>query len=284
VPTINGLTMEFSYSGDGDDIVVLAAGSGMPPIVWSLSGVESGLHELGFATLTYAARGVANTGAPPAPYTIDELGSDLIALLDHVGIDRCHLVGYSLGGFVAEHLARTAPQRLHSAVLLASAGPLSPVLRILLEAGDELIRTIGALPVAFSRFEEVVTSLPPAALRDDARAVSDWWELSSAHDSSWSSPDGLLGQWGAATAWVRDPERHINLGAITVPTLVACFENDLLFPPALGRIAAEAIPEAAFTEIPDAAHGGLVTHTASMLTPLTAFLGRHRRGPRGGQP
>ena len=281
---INGLSMEFSFAGDGDDVVVLAAGSGMPPIVWSLSGVEARLHELGFATLTYAARGVANTSAPPPPYTIDDLGADLIALLDHFGIDRCHVVGYSLGGFVTEHLARIAPQRLYSAVLLASAGPLSPVLQILLEAGDELISTFGTLPVAFSRFEEVVTSLPPSMLRDDAQAVSDWWELSSAHDSSWSSPDGLLGQWGAATEWVRDPERHVNLDAIGVPTLVACFENDLLFPPALGRIAAEAIPAAVFTEIPDAAHGGLVTHTASTLAPLTTFLERHRQYPPGGQP
>src|SRR5262252_5910355 len=55
-----------------------------------------------YRVLTYDLRGHGRPSAPPGPYTIDQLGGDLVALLSHLGIVRTHLVGMSLGGMVAQ--------------------------------------------------------------------------------------------------------------------------------------------------------------------------------------
>ena len=111
---------------------------------------------------------------------------------------------------------------------------------------------------------ELMTSLPPSVLRDEAEQVAKWWELLGAHEESWTSPDGVVGHSAAAVQWLKDGDHMARWAEITVPVLVACFENDLFFPPAAGRAAAAAIPRGQFIEISEAAHGGLLTHPNSV--------------------
>jgi pimeloyl-ACP methyl ester carboxylesterase len=63
-----------------------------------------------------------------------------------------------------------------------------------------------------------------------------------------------------------------HLADIDVPALVACFEHDLLFPPAGGRNAAAAIPHGSFVEIPGAAHAGLMTHPELCIDAIVNFI------------
>jgi 3-oxoadipate enol-lactonase len=81
------------------------------------------------ATRLYAVRydtrghgaSVGPSGAPPGPYTIAQLGGDALALLDHLGIGRAHVVGLSLGGVIGQWLGAHAPGRLHQLVLANTA-------------------------------------------------------------------------------------------------------------------------------------------------------------------
>ena len=257
--------------GSGDS-VVLAAGSGMPPAVWELSGVRGALVDAGYEVITFAARGVAPSDAPPPPYTIESMGDDLIGLLQALGVGRCLLVGYSLGGFVAEHVLGVRPDLLTGAVLLASAGPKTPVVAAAVDTEAALIAELGYLPAAFSRFESLYSTLAPSVLRDDPATTSSWWELLAAHESSWSSAAGACGQSAAAHAWIHDEHRMGRLRSIDIPVLVAAFGNDLYFPPVAGRAAALALPRGRFVEIPEAAHGGLVTHPQQCIGALLSFL------------
>jgi pimeloyl-ACP methyl ester carboxylesterase len=119
---------------------------------------------------------------------------------------------------------------------------------------------------------ELVASLPFSALSDDADEVARWWELLAAHDGSWTSPDGPIGQSAAGSEWVRDTDRIARLAEITTPVLVVCFENDLLFPPKAGRETAASIRGGTFVEIRGAAHGGLVTHSDQCRQAIMKFL------------
>src|SRR5271155_5679431 len=106
---VGGVRLAYEVRGPGHKgTVVLAGGSGMPPLVWELCGLSQALEAVGYQGVTYSARGVAPSAAPPPPYTIAELADDLAGLLLYLEVSDCRLVGYSLGGFVAE---LTAPGR-----------------------------------------------------------------------------------------------------------------------------------------------------------------------------
>lgn len=66
-------------------------------------------------------RGHGKSGKPRDPRAYDELGMDVIRLLDHLGIERAHVVGYSLGGIVVAKLLTAHPERFRSAVLGGAA-------------------------------------------------------------------------------------------------------------------------------------------------------------------
>jgi 3-oxoadipate enol-lactonase len=70
-----------------------------------------------FRVVTIDNRGVGDSDAPVPPYSAAEMAADVLAVLDAEGIDRCHLVGASLGGMVAQQLALTWPDRVERLVL-----------------------------------------------------------------------------------------------------------------------------------------------------------------------
>jgi pimeloyl-ACP methyl ester carboxylesterase len=270
---MGGVRLAYDVRGSGQaGTVVLAGGSGMPPLVWDLCGLTDALDAAGYQVVTYSARGVAPSDAPPPPYTIAELANDLAGLLGYLGVSDCRLVGYSLGGFVAEMLARHRPELLRCAVLLGSAGQPGPVALARCHAEAQMVAALGYLPAPFMRFNELMTSLPPSVLRDDAEQVGAWWELLGAHEDSWTSTDGAVGHSMAAVQWLQDEDHLTQWPEISVPVLVACFEHDLFFPPAAGIAAAAAIPRGEFIEIPDAAHAGLLTHPLPCIDAIIRFL------------
>jgi len=70
-----------------------------------------------FRVLRFDTRGHGASDAPEGEYTIEQLGDDARALLDALGVERCHFVGLSMGGMIGQQLALTAPTRLLSLTL-----------------------------------------------------------------------------------------------------------------------------------------------------------------------
>ncbi|WP_162688596.1 MULTISPECIES: alpha/beta hydrolase [unclassified Streptomyces] len=270
---VNGVRIAYERTGRGRP-VVLAGGTGMPPVAWELCGVREDLVRAGFEVITYAARGVAPSEAPASPYAMADMAGDLAGLMDALGLTSATVIGYSLGSFTVELLAHTRPDLVASVVLMAGAGPVTGVLDAMLAAEAELIATTGRLPAAFTRLQSLLSSLPPAVLCDDEQQTRTWLELLSAQEDLWTSADGEVGQATAAQAWLRDPHRMAALTDITVPVLVLAFEHDFYFPPRAAKISADALPQAEFTVIADAAHGGLLTHPKETSAALLAFLTR----------
>jgi pimeloyl-ACP methyl ester carboxylesterase len=252
--------------------VVLAGGTGMPAVVWEVCGFVEALVTAGYEVVTYSARGVAPSDAPRAPYTIEEMAYDLAGLIETLALGPCSVIGYSLGGFQAELLARTRADLLRSVVLLASAGPLTDVLDAVIVAEGELLERLGSIPRSFLVLEGLTGSLPSELLRDEPDQVALWRELLAGQTDVWESPDGELGQWHAARAWTRNAGRMEALSGIEVPVLAVAFEQDLKFPPRGARLAVATMPRGEAVEIAGAAHGGLLTHTQATLEPVLSFL------------
>ena len=102
-------------------------GSG-PPVVlihglgyarWGWDPVADGLAER-FEIVLLDNRGIAESDAPPGPYTCVEMAADVLGVLDDAGIDRAHVVGTSLGGMIAQELVLAEPERVKRLVLVCT--------------------------------------------------------------------------------------------------------------------------------------------------------------------
>lgn len=266
---LNGVELAYDTAGAGEP-VVLIGGTGMPASGWQLSQVPA-LLKAGYRVVSFASRGVAPSTAPPPPYRIADLAADTAALIEHLDLGPCHVVGVSLGGFVTEELARTRPELVRDCVLIASAGAPTAYVRAKFEAERELF-SVAEIPYSHDLVDTLVHVLPFAALRDDDEAVERWVAMLARQPQAWAHPDGRLGQLHAAWSWMLDSDRSAAWKNVDRPCLVVAFEHDLYFPPHVGRPAAEAMPYGRFIEIAGATHNGLFDKADEITRLLLAFL------------
>ena len=116
---LNGAALHYRCDGDrGRPTVVLSNSLGTDLSMWDAQAavLATRLH-----VLRYDTRGHGGSEAPAGPCTIGLLGADVLALLDHLDIERAHVVGLSMGGVIGQWLAAHAPERLHKLVLANSA-------------------------------------------------------------------------------------------------------------------------------------------------------------------
>lgn len=114
----DGVSVAYRVAGDGAP-VVLVHGAGLSQVPWRGLGYVAGLA--GFTTVTMDLRGHGLSGKPEGPgaFAIDRLAEDVVAVLDHLGIQSAHVVGYSLGARVGFELVRRHPLRVGSLVSIA---------------------------------------------------------------------------------------------------------------------------------------------------------------------
>src|SRR5215475_10894908 len=104
--TIDGGTLPYSVSGAGPPIVFVA-GLGDRGTYWT---AQVAAFSAAFQVVTFDHRGVgASEGQPP--YKVEQWAADTLRLIDHLGLDRVHLVGHSTGGY---HCASTRGRSLRS--------------------------------------------------------------------------------------------------------------------------------------------------------------------------
>jgi pimeloyl-ACP methyl ester carboxylesterase len=109
---------ELYYEEEGaGDALILIMGLGASHSGWFLQVPAFRKH---FRVITYDARGVGLSRDSGEPYTMRTLADDAVAILDHLDIERSHVLGLSLGGMVAQEVAITYPDRVHKLVLAAT--------------------------------------------------------------------------------------------------------------------------------------------------------------------
>ncbi|HYA67117.1 MAG TPA: alpha/beta hydrolase [Acidimicrobiales bacterium] len=270
VAELDGVSLAYDVFGPDDgDPVVLVCGLGQPAVAWQL-GMVPVLGEAGYRVVTFDSRGMAPSSAPPAPYSIDAMAGDTVSLLDHIGLDSAHFVGYSMGGWIAETIAHRRPERVRSAVLVGSCNVGTSWEKLITTVERDMARLDPELPKWFGA-AETMRYLSNAELQQDD--VVDAWLAMIGDLEPWPNP-GRLGQYEAALAWSLDLGRVERWPSLTVPVLVLSFENDVDSPPARARQAAASIPGAQFVEVAGASHLGVFTHAAEVATLVLDFIGR----------
>lgn len=268
---LNGVELAFESFGTGEP-VLLIGGSGMPPAGWQFSQVPA-LTAAGYRVVTFASRGVSPSQAPPPPYTIADMAADTAALIEHLGLAPCRLVGASLGGFIAEELTRSRPDLVRAAVLIASAGRPTAYVRAKFQAERELF-AVAEVPASHDMVDTLTHVLPLVVLQNDDATVDRWVAMLAHQRDAWTNADGRRGQLHAAWAWMLDGDRTRWWADVRPPCLVVAFEHDPYFPPRVGREAAAAMSQGEFVELRGASHGGLFEKADEINRLLISFFGR----------
>ena len=232
--SVNGIDVYFEHSGEGPRLLFLNGSGGK----LETSDLLLAPFRQRFELLAHDQRGLGRTSAPDGPYSMADYAADAAALLDHVGWDRCRVVGISFGGMVAQELAVTAPDRVERlALLCTSAGGEDSASYPLHELADLPLdeRQAVSLQLLDTRFDAAWLDEHP---RDKALA-----DAMAERRTGSSSEDGRRGERLQLEAR-RDHDVWDRLPRIACPTLVAGGRYDGIAPPANSEAIASRIPGA----------------------------------------
>jgi len=214
--------------------------------------------------------GVAgSTGTTPG--TVEAMALDAIAFTDALGLRRYDLLGFSLGGFVAQEVALIRPHQARR-IVLAGTGPRG--------GRDMHVFTRVVLAVAVkdaSVAEDLLTIFFEQTATSQARGREFIDRLGSRREDrdapvSLATRDAHL---SAIETWgIPDPTRLNRLAGITQPTLVANGDNDIMVPTENTYLLADHLPNARLSIYPDAGHGFLFQYPVEFGTEVNAFLGQ----------
>jgi pimeloyl-ACP methyl ester carboxylesterase len=241
--------------GSGAAVVFVHAATGSS-LAWEYQ--VPAFASAGFRAITYDRRGFGRSIVDPAGPQPGTGADDLLALANHLGLDRFHLVGTAAGGIVALDFAVSFPQRLRSLVVANSVGGVQD------EEYLELSRRLR--PPAFSALPPDVRELGPSYRAANASGTARWLELERR-----SRPEGK--QPPAQT--FRNRLTFALLETITVPTLLMTGDADLYAPPAVQRLFSARIKNAEGVIRGEVGHSMYWEEPEFFNIRVLQFIGRH---------
>jgi 3-oxoadipate enol-lactonase len=201
-------------------------------------------------------------GASPiadGPYTIDELGGDVLALMASLELERASFCGLSLGGMIGLWLAAHAPERVERVVLICTAAHLGPA--SVWHQRAAIVRRAGTPAVLADAVVQRWFTSPFAAARPDV--IARYRAMVAATSA--------VGYAGCCEA-IADFDMREQLAGIRAPTLVIAGAQDEATTPAHGRAIAAAIAGAELEVLDPAAHLASVERAAVVNALLERWL------------
>jgi pimeloyl-ACP methyl ester carboxylesterase len=255
---VGDVTLHAETSGAGFPLVLIS-GTGLPAIIWGFHiGWMSEIRKV----VAFDNRDIGESSSVETDYTPADMAHDTLGLMDALGIGRADVIGFSLGGAVAQELALAAPDRLRGLVLYATWAATDNWLRVRFQTWEAIaaaapsatITDLGALDLYTHRFFH--DPGPLEMLRAGSRAAAE------------RGPGGLLRQWRADQAH----DARDRLGRIASPTLIVVGDEDVLVPARYSRELAGIVPGARLELIGEAGHAALIERPDAFRAAVEPFL------------
>jgi pimeloyl-ACP methyl ester carboxylesterase len=276
---LGAIELAYDLSGPRDGDVVLVVSGLIDTLQHWPAGMVWRLAEAGCRTLRYDTRdcgqstwfsGAGLSGAGLA-YTLDDLADDALGLLDALGVARAHVVGFSMGGCVAQIMAAKAPDRVASLVPFMStsrAPGLPPVLRSDFKPTTADPYRNGA--DAEARLQALLRHSDGSVHARSADEKRIWIDQLLARGYN---PAGVARQ---SAAMRESAPHHERLAGIRAPTTVIQTEEDKYFNRAHGEDLARRIPGARLEVVPGAGHAFSLSLVPIVADLILAHLSRAR--------
>ncbi len=217
-----------------------------------------------YQLLVFDNRGIARSSDPGGSFSTKDMAADTIALMEAMGIKKAHVLGYSMGGMIAQELALAYPEKINGLILVATDCGISLRIKARPEYSrlfSEMIRlgtneaktaaagclfakqTFESRPNIIERYAEVSLRFPAPQ-----KTLERQWEAITRHDAC---------------------DRLQN---ITAPTLAITGSEDVLIPPENSRVLAERIPDARVRSIDGGGHLFVVEQAQQFNEAVFGFL------------
>ena len=250
-------------------LVYDVTGSGAPLFLVTGLGGSRGywanvLPELArrFTVVTHDHMGTGQTISRRTTHRVEALAADVVALMDHLGIARTHLIGHSTGAAVGQVMAQENGERLDKLVLYAGwAGP-DPFFDLCFAARKVLLGGGGV--EAYHRGTPLFL-YPPRWVAEDSERLQ---RLIATFITTSPPAEVLAARIDMLLAF----DRRARIGEIAVPTLVLCAEDDFLTPMHCSEELAAAIPGARLVRLASGGHAASQTAPAAFLEAVGSFL------------
>ena len=219
--------------------------------------------------ITFDNAGVAGSSGT-TPNTIQQMAADALTFLDALEIRSADLMGFSIGGFVAQEIALQRPD-IVSRLVLASAAP---------QGADgmhgwapDVIDAVGQPELGGPGYLSVFYAASDASRKAGMDSLHRMGDRTEGRDipTTWQT---RLAQYDAVCAWgIPNHSLLERVRAISVPTFVANGDSDPMILPRYSHLLAGLLPDAQLKLYPDAAHGFLFQHHEEFAADVLAFIG-----------
>jgi len=256
IASLKNASLHYELDGpEGAPVVVLSNSLGTELSLWEPQVTALTRH---FRVLRYDTRGHGSSRSQGSSYSLDDLGGDVLALLNLLEIERFHVCGVSLGGITALWLAIHAPQRVLSLMPCNTAARIGS--ESSWQARIEQVTERGLASIADATMERWFTE---SFRRSDPARVETARRMLLHTDAQ-----GYI----ACCAALRDADLRDAIASIAAPALVISGTHDPVTPPSDGHYLQGAIPSARYCEL-NAAHISNVEQSEAFLQTMLEFLG-----------
>ena len=256
-----GYELRSSVMSGGRPWLVLVQGLGFDRAGWAPIVGHLKRH---FRLALIDNRGSGDSDASPERFEVTQMARDVVAVLDHAGIAKAHVLGISLGGMIAQELAAGHPDRV-DALVLAATTPGFPGGYPIPSASMALFAAGPFLSLDAKRRRHVMNALSAATVRDRPELVDELVEHVTARPTS---PQGASAQAIAGAAYVSS----YGPQAIRARTLVLHGDADTVVDPRNAQILARRIPDAELVLFPGLGHLLFWEDPDAFADAVTSFL------------
>ena len=258
--SVADMDVAYRVMGQGEPLLLIT-GLGATIDIWD----PTLLAELAadYTVIVFDNRGMGGTTAPPGEFSIEQLADDAAGLMRALGFEQAHVLGYSMGGYVAQELALKYPQRVVRLVLMGTGcggaegiPPRPEVVRALTDLSGSLAEVL----------QRVISVLVPA---DWSRGHRAYLESILTRPPVAPSPESLARQQRAMDSWRGTCER---LPQVSRPTLVVSGTEDQVLAPANAILLASRIPAAWLAQFPGGGHGMQYQYPEQIAATIRTFL------------
>jgi len=249
MPTLisNGITLAYETHGSGQPLLLIA---GVGYGAWFWRKVVPGLAAR-FQVITFDNRGAGGSDKPDGPYTVPMMAADTAGLLDALGVKGAHVLGHSLGGFIAQELAVTRPDLVSKLILAGTNHGGMNVIPITPEAMQVLTDRSGD-PVELVKRGIAIATAPGFAERqpDVAQELINYRLTNPVPPAQYSAQVMA----GAGMAILSEDKVMERMAAIKVPVLVLFGEYDRVVPPGNAQLMASKLSATQIKILPNVGH------------------------------
>lgn len=261
----NGIRIHYEVEGRGEPLVLIT-GLGGGRTAWFLQRRAYRKH---FRIVMFDSRGVGSSDRPTDPFTTRTMADDTVGLMDHLGIERAHVLGVSLGGMIAQEIAINYPARVMKLILACTSPGRSSDSR---EPSD-IVQRLG-LPYD-DRGDVEADKLDFAMVRDSMGRLSfngRFWRWAVGPMAGLYTRrvggDEAKGQFEAAVRHRALDRLHL----IEAPTLIIAGGDDRLIPPRFSEEMAGRIPHSTLVVIEGGSHNLLAEKRGRFNREVLQFL------------